>query len=596
VATPDEVRAALQQISRLADGLGPPFRRAAQILADGALTGPAAVALYRGMTDRHRAVQRAFDGAFQAVSRLAPGQPAAPPPGLGGLPAAGRLAGGDVRSGDPAKLAALDAELRRTGRALDTAGRALGSITARVGLGAAHGRPLADAGAWAGAQATDVRRRRDELLHADDGMALALGLLTTAISGPPSVADENALLARARAGDPFALADLVALQRTFADRRLTERIAAWWKSLSAAERQHLLTSAPGQVGALDGLPATVRDQANRAFMAAEKNRLVARVAALAIHPSGNEDEIADLTGKLQGIADIEKNLAMSGKHGRPPMFLLGFDTESIGHAIVSVGNPDTADNVVTFVPGFTTRLSKVNSDMVRTLSLWDSANGFDPTKSTASIYWLGYDTPQGLDVATADRAEAGATRLESFLEGLRIARSVPTPAHSTLLGHSYGSLVSGRAAVHFGSRIADDIVFVGSPGAGVKNASELGVPTDHVWAGRSPEDPVPFAPPLNPMKWPDDHSVRFGNDPTSSEFGAKRFVVDHEPLREAHSDYWDEGSASLKNLARIVDGLYGQVKVVPLQPAPSLPSRPIPSNPQPPPLIPKLPLIPGPGE
>jgi hypothetical protein len=561
VATPDEVRAALQHIARLADELGSPFRRSAQILGDGALTGPAAVALDRGMADRHRAVQRSFTGAFDAVSRLAPA-PRGTPPHIGAVPAAARLSGGDVRGGDPGKLTALDAELRRTGRALDTAAGTLGSITARVGLGAGSGRPVADAGAWATAQATDVRRRRDELLRADAQVGFALAAVAAALAGPPTVADESSLLARAGKGDPVALAQLVALQRTYADPHLPARIAAWWKSLSATDRQRILKAAPGQLGALDGLPATIRDGANRLFLASEKARLASRLAALRADPEDHEKEIGNLTSTLKSIADIERRLALGGTGGRPPMFLLGFDTETIGHAIVSVDNPDTADNVVTFVPGFSTKLSNSDNGIDRAMTLWDQTRIDDPTQSTASIFWLGYDAPQGLDVATAGRAEAGATRLDSFLQGLRVARITSSPAHTTLLGHSYGSLVSGRAAVRFGAPITDDIVFVGSPGVGVKTAGQLGIPAGHVWAGRSPEDLIPFAPPLNPMDWPDDHSVRYGNDPTSPEFGGKRFVVDHESITDAHSNYWEAGSSSLSNIASIVTGEYNNVQLI----------------------------------
>lgn len=539
------------------------------------MTGPAAVTLDRGMADRHRAVQQSFISAFDAVSRLAPA-PGVAPPHLGAASAMVRPSG-DIRGGDPRKLEALDAELRRTGRTLEAAARTLGSITARVGLGAGSGRQVGAAAAWASAQATDVRRRHDELLRADAGVGMALAVVTAVLDGVPTVADEGSLLARARNADPVALARLVTLQRSFADPHLAARIAAWWKSLSAAERQRILKTAPGQLGALDGLPATVRDRANRLFLATEKTRLADRLAALRADPEGHEKEIGDLTGKLGGIAAIERGLASGGKAGRPPLFLLGFDTESIGHAIVSVDNPDTADNVVTFVPGFGTKLADASSGINRALGLWSQATTFDPHRSTASIFWLGYDAPQGLDVATADRAEAGATRLDSFVSGLAVSRSAGAPAHTTLLGHSYGSLVSGRAAVRFGAPIADDIVFVGSPGVGVQTAPELGVPVGHVWAGRSPEDPIPFVPPLDPMKWPDDHSVRYGNDPTSMEFGAKRFAVGHAPLLKAHSSYWDRRSASLRNLAYIVDGHYGKVELIRPVFGPTPTPRPAPS-------------------
>jgi hypothetical protein len=83
------------------------------------------------------------------------------------------------------------------------------------------------------------------------------------------------------------------------------------------------------------------------------------------------------------------------------------------------------------------------------------------------------------------------------------------------------------------------------------------------------------------MKWPDDHSVRYGNDPTSTEFGGKRFYVDHESIGDAHSNYWEQGSASLMNLAFIATGRYDKVQIV-------LPPRYPPPTPQPetPPRVP----------
>jgi hypothetical protein len=585
VATPDEIQAALQHISRLADEVGPPFRRTAMILGDGAIVGPAAAALDRGMAERHRVVQRSFADAFYQVSRLAPARGAAPPR-QSAPSSAGRVSGGEERSGDPDKLEVLARELRRTGRELDYAGRTLGRITTRVGLGASHGRPIAEAGVWADSQATDVRRRREELLHFDEGVADALesitGAVATAMAGPPKVGDEAALLARAKSGDKVALAQLIALQKSYDDPKLAGRIAAWWKNLTDDERERLTQGAPGLLGGLDGLPATIRDQANRLFLDTEKQRLTDRLAALKADPKTNEEEIAELTGKLKGITDIEKRLAMGGKNGRPPMFLLGFDTDSIGHAIVSVGNPDTADNVVNFVPGFGTKLSGAGGNIDRALLLWERSQEAAPKESTASMFWLGYDPPQPspvlqgvMDVSTTNLAQAGATRLDSFMQGLRAARSAPAPAHTTLLGHSYGSLVSGMAAVCYGGPIADDVAFVGSPGVGVEHAQQLGIPDGHVWAGRSPDDLVPLVPPLDapirPDKMFDDHSVRYGNDPTSTEFGGERFTVGHETIQHAHSSYWDPDQVSLLNLAHITTGQYEKVKLIkpPVYPPPS---------------------------
>lgn len=49
--------------------------------------------------------------------------------------------------------------------------------------------------------------------------------------------------------------------------------AGWWASLSEQERRALIDSDPGALGNLDGLPAAVRDEANRARIDAERAAL-----------------------------------------------------------------------------------------------------------------------------------------------------------------------------------------------------------------------------------------------------------------------------------------------------------------------------------
>jgi hypothetical protein len=601
VATPDAVRAALQHISRLADEVGPPFRRPAMILGDGAMVGPAAAALDRGMTERHRAVERCFADAFYQVSQLAP-VPGAAPPRKSAPPSAGRVSGGEERSGDPDKLEALARELRRTGRELDYAGRTLGSITSRVGLGAFQGRPIGEAGGWADTQAADVRRRREELLHFDDGVADALegalGIVTAAVAGTLGTDQQSRLLARARAGDQTALAQLLGMQRSNPDPQMAARVAAWWTTLTPTERQRLLETAPAQMGALDGLPSTVRDQANRSHLASEKTRLLQRIAdvkseARMPNPEPEEGPMADpydpqpmlgndlddLTTKLRSIEALERQLADPPPDGGPRRFLLGFDLRGSGHTIVSVGDPDEADNVVTYVPGFGTTLSNTAGNVGnRATNLWGQTTQFAPDKKTASIYWLGYDAPLGGDVGGTRSAQAGAPMLQSFESGLHAAHQA-IPAHWTMLGHSYGSLVVGITAKNASASFADDIVFIGSPGVGVDHAKDLGLSPDHVWSGRSKLDPVPDLPPVNPMRWPDSHSGRFGNDPTSPEFGGHPFEVQDGDPADAlhdHSIYWDRNSISLRNMAHVVNGQYGQVTWTESTPNPQPQPSPVP--------------------
>jgi hypothetical protein len=269
------------------------------------------------------------------------------------------------------------------------------------------------------------------------------------------------------------------------------------------------------------------------------------------------------------------------------VYLLGFDTSNLGHVIVSYGNPDTANNVVTYVPGLGSKLSSAGGDLTRTLRTYLQAHLFAPAAATASIYWLGYDAPQlslsplslpgDLAVGYTNDARAAAPALDSFAAGLRAAHDPAFAAHTVVLGHSYGSVTVGEATVRAGGKLADDIIFVGSPGVSVNDVAGLHMSGQHVWAGHASNDPVPDLPPWDPAGWIDPNATHFGTDPATPPFGAQDFRVAPGPLLPpfaAHSIYWDAGSTSLKNIGHIVDGQYSQVSlthpVVP-QPVPQQP-------------------------
>jgi uncharacterized protein YukE len=52
--------------------------------------------------------------------------------------------------------------------------------------------------------------------------------------------------------------------------------ASWWKSLSALEQQRLIKEHPESIGNRDGVPFTARDEANRALLDVDRERLVAQ--------------------------------------------------------------------------------------------------------------------------------------------------------------------------------------------------------------------------------------------------------------------------------------------------------------------------------
>lgn len=354
-------------------------------------------------------------------------------------------------------------------------------------------------------------------------------------------------------------------------------VNAWWRALSGADQQRLIAELPARIGWLDGLPATARSAANVLAMERAKGALTARLRSLekrepppdtvvsgpppipAPNPAWGawNAEVSEVKDKLAQIATLENGLASAEQVTGQRAFLLGFNPDGIGHAILAVGNPDTATNTVTYVPGLGSHVSAAGGDINRAITMWRNATHYAaPSQKISSIYWLNYNAPQwsGLQhVAGTGDATAGAANLAGFQSGLGAAHQPGVPDRTTVIGHSYGSLVVGEAAADDRMK-PSDIIFVGSPGVGVDHASQLGTSPAHVWAGANEHDPVPYT------QW-------FGDNPATRSFGAQDFDANQDPGRSfwgpmdprAHSDYWDANSSSLFNMAHIAVGNYGPV-------------------------------------
>jgi Alpha/beta hydrolase len=367
----------------------------------------------------------------------------------------------------------------------------------------------------------------------------------------------------------------------------------WWNALNAEEQKRLIGEFPSQIGWMNGLPAWARNDANTLAMDDEERALQKEKAYLEAHvppeylganrwgPELNpawttwQGELSSVQNKLAEISSVQSGITYAeSKAGAHNVFLLGFNTDGNGHAIVAVGNPDTAVNTVTYVPGVGSTLHDANGDIGRATALWGLASSLDPGKAVSSIYWLGYNAPQlGLSqglgnfaMASTGDAVSGGRALAGFESGLLAAHQAGVPDHTVVLGHSYGTLVTGEAAVHDGLH-PDDIIFVGSPGVGVNSAAQLGISPAHVWAGANSHDPVPDLPPLNPITaLSNDNASYFGTNPATSAFGGEVFNANITPGHtfsgltfSAHSSYWDPNSSSLISMAHIVDGEYGGV-------------------------------------
>ncbi|QKW21006.1 hypothetical protein HUT16_19840 [Kitasatospora sp. NA04385] len=374
-----------------------------------------------------------------------------------------------------------------------------------------------------------------------------------------------------------------------------DAVNAWWQGLPPEEQQRLVRNHPHEIGNLDGIPSPARDQANRI-------NLDRTIAGLESRTDLSPDEQEQLDGfrKIKERLADEDRLHHDAPEQNPRPYLLAVDTVGQGRAAISFGNPDTATDVVSYVPGLGTKIGGIGGgDGDRAKDLWSASHTADPSKDVASITWIGYDAPQlkgvateSLTVAGTERAAQGGEAYQGFLQGLR-ATHEGEPAHMTALGHSYGSFTVGQAAQRPGGIPVDDIILVGSPGTGAQRADQLGIDPQHVWVGAAENDPVTHLPSENEttgmgagavagigggpagmvvgagLGWvgghyTDEHELWFGQDPASKEFGGNRFAVDPGPAMsfDSHSDYWNyrgEGdtrtpTVSLNNMAEIVTG------------------------------------------
>lgn len=261
-----------------------------------------------------------------------------------------------------------------------------------------------------------------------------------------------------------------------------------------------------------------------------------------------------------GITEAARMADAHGDHGRaarlrafadPARHFLSFDARGSGRAVEVLGDLPTADRIAVLVPGADTTLDTYDTrggTPYKTLggsaaALRDELRRQDPAARVAVVAWLGYATPGTVspEVLTTGRAEEAARELRAFTGSLhRINKS----AAVSLLGHSYGSVVCGRAAS--GLAVAD-IALYGSPGTGADSATALRTPA-RVWAGRGTDDWVGGVPHAGADLF--GTTVGFGADPVSPAFGARVFAAGDG----GHSEYHKPGSLPLRNLARIALG------------------------------------------
>ncbi|QWF78056.1 alpha/beta hydrolase [Amycolatopsis sp. CA-230715] len=242
-------------------------------------------------------------------------------------------------------------------------------------------------------------------------------------------------------------------------------------------------------------------------------------------------------------------------------YLIDIDTQDDGKVILAKGNPDTASNVSTYVPGTTADLASFNDEVDRA-DLMNRAAIQAGGGSVSTVTWLGYDAPDAIQNAASESyADGGKQSFDNFQQGLRESHQ-GQPSHNIAIGHSYGTTLIGHAA-RDGHLPVDDMVLIASPGVGVDRASQLHMPPDHVFSTTADKDVIqltnfPRSPsgeglPIDPL----------GPSPTDPEFGGKVFTSARGttalgelelPSIDAHGEYWTRDNPALASVGKIMAG------------------------------------------
>jgi len=395
-----------------------------------------------------------------------------------------------------------------------------------------------------------VRRAADAVRAGLPGIAESARLAIAPPQTPAEAADAAELAASvdARIATGLATAGIPTAPVTPVADATPAEVAHWWIGLPPHLRRELMDHHTAVLGRLAGLPADVRDEANRRQLASflarlrtDRDRLARSLPTIPLQLA----RAALVRSTLTIAESVERTLATLCDR-RPPARLLTLDLAGVGRVAIGLGDVDHAQNVAVVVPGMGEDAGHgVPGTVGRSADLLAEA-GRQSVQSTAVVAWVGYAAPGWRQAPFPARARAGGRMLTADLATLAAART-GQPAHVTLVGHSYGSTVVG-AAMQAGPRRADDLVLLGSPGVLADRVGQLGLGGRHAYVGEAALDLVA------------DTGV-FGADPGDGGFGATRIRVDAAPGRPwpdrvlaAHSQYFDPGSESLRNIARVVVG------------------------------------------
>ncbi|WIM97349.1 alpha/beta hydrolase [Actinoplanes oblitus] len=256
----------------------------------------------------------------------------------------------------------------------------------------------------------------------------------------------------------------------------------------------------------------------------------------------------DVVGNLDGAPTA---LRYAANHSSPDRRILALDRRGDGRIVEVLGDLATASRVVILIPGVDTTLANFDTGLggvERRAPAWQARQlHHELPGDTAVIAWLGYDPPEGIRRAALreDRAAAGALALRRFVDGLVAQRP---DQRIVLVGHSYGSIVAGRAAAYLPAQVTD-IAVLGSPGMGVADRAALGG-TARIWAGSAPDDWTRKLPGIRVF------GLGHGRLPIDPAFGALPLPADDVT---GHDGYFATGTSTLRAIAQLATSRSGEI-------------------------------------
>ena len=344
-------------------------------------------------------------------------------------------------------------------------------------------------------------------------------------------------------------------------------IAELWHSLGPTDRERLARDNP-ELGSVAGLPSATRDAINRTRLSRLLDALDGGVTGGGRAGLGR-GAAADLAEAGPGLVALADYLDED-----PSRHLLSLHAD--GRAVVASGNPDSADRVVTLVPGTGSSLADVDRTGDRAASMCEAAESTEPaatessepvdagTEACVSVAWQGYDAPDSIIEAgrSLGLARAHAEDLRTFTVGVDAVEAMDgDDAPHTVVGYSYGSATLGAAASDPRGLAADRMIHVGSPGAAVDSIAEQwvneGSSHESATSRRASDDEVVgVASRWDAVPWWSIVGV-LGERPGTDDFGGLSVDV-AEPgagpssVRDSHSTYFDRGTVSLSELGKLI--------------------------------------------